>query len=575
MKAITLSVAQGIRGNAANKTYGAQAQITSYEDLTQAVQFDHVAGSFRNNERSNDNFISADCILMDCDNDHSDNPGEWLTPERLQERLPGVMFAVIHSKSHMKDKKEHTARPRFHVYYPLRKEATDAGHVKKLKEGLLAIVPEFDSNAKDAARFFYGVETPTGLVYEGAKCVDEAISFLEFLSQDEADEEAHMPPADIRRDETPTATMTRKEVYTPGICTADEGRVITQFLAFIEATGIRPLHSLQIIPDGQLHKFATQEDTASKTHATAKAGSYCLHMDGCPAGWVKDYRDRTYNFTYDFSPSERREYGRAMHEGENRKQAEIARREHEREKAEDVKLQRENEAKARDMALASLHAGTYELQENGYFRERFSSRGFVIEGLEITRYKEIIEGGKMRYDFNVILQEPLRYCTASIPGSLCQRGELLVPFINITTGAFQTLQRISTKPDSQGKYHKQFYTGLTPTGAAHIIMPHNGEEASKLYVCEGIATALALFVLINGAFPVYSAGPVDNLAPVCEALKTKYPIKKIVLAADNDMAGIEAANKCKDAGLVDSIKKPRIAGHDWYDVLLQERGIIA
>ena len=156
MKKITLSIAQGIRGNAANKKYSARAAITSLETLIEAVQYDHVSGVFRNDERSNDNFTAADCLMMDCDNDHSDNPADWLTPESLQTRMPGVMFAVIYSKSHMKDKKDRTARPRFHVYYPLSEEITDSGHVARLKEGLLAIVPEFDRNAKDAARFFYG-----------------------------------------------------------------------------------------------------------------------------------------------------------------------------------------------------------------------------------------------------------------------------------------------------------------------------------------------------------------------------------------------------------------------------------
>ena len=573
MKKITIAVATGIRGFAANKKYSTRAEITSLEDLKQAVQFDHVAGSFKDNERGNDRFITADCVMMDCDNDASENQDSWLSPEKLHDRLPGVMFAVIYSKSHMKDKKERTARPRFHVYFPLSEEITEAGNVARLKESLLAVVPEFDHNAKDAARFFFGVETPTGMVYEGAMCINEAPPIMEFLNQDETDEEAQTqtvdtPNENIRRSETSAVSSTSKPAYSK-ISTVDEGRVTKQFLAFIEGTGIRPLHALTIIADGQIHKFATQEDPASKKHSNAKAGSYCLFMDGNPAGWVKDYRDRTYNFKYDFSPEERAEYGRRMHEGETRKQAEIARREHERRKAEAERLHEEKKQRARDMALDELHTGTYELPLNGYFRERFSNCG--IEGLELTHYRETLEGGETQHDFDVILQEPLRYCTCTIPGGICQHGELLVPFLDVRTGKFQTLQRISAKPDSEGKYNKQFYTGLTPYGAAHIITHDFREEASSVYVCEGIATALALFVLIDGAFPVYSAGPVENLAPVCEGLKARYPMKKIVLAADNDKAGIEAANRCKEAGLVDSIKKPQTAGLDWYDALLQER----
>ena len=34
----------------------------------------------KQNYRSVDNFLKADCLPMDCDNDHSDDPDVWLTP---------------------------------------------------------------------------------------------------------------------------------------------------------------------------------------------------------------------------------------------------------------------------------------------------------------------------------------------------------------------------------------------------------------------------------------------------------------------------------------------------------------
>lgn len=176
MRDFTLSVAQGVRQNPKNKTYSTQAVISCLEDLTQAVQFDHVAGLFKNNERSNDNFISADCLLMDCDNDAADAPEAWLTPEKLSERLKDVELAIIYSKSHMQSKDKYSPRPRFHVYLPLSNKITEAGHVRRLKETLLAIVPEFDSGAKDAARFFYGVEKTQGVTFEGGMCVDEFLA---------------------------------------------------------------------------------------------------------------------------------------------------------------------------------------------------------------------------------------------------------------------------------------------------------------------------------------------------------------------------------------------------------------
>ena len=101
MRTFTLSIAEGIRQKPKNTTYSTQAVIKSLEDLKQAALFDHVAGELLNNERGNDNFIEADCLIMDCDNGHSDKPELWLTPAKLHERLPDVELAIVYSRNHM------------------------------------------------------------------------------------------------------------------------------------------------------------------------------------------------------------------------------------------------------------------------------------------------------------------------------------------------------------------------------------------------------------------------------------------------------------------------------------------
>ena len=60
---------------------------------------------------------------------------------------------------------------------PLTETITDPERISSLKECLLAIVPEFDKGAKDAARFIYGVPNPEGEVFEGDTCIDTC-SFL-------------------------------------------------------------------------------------------------------------------------------------------------------------------------------------------------------------------------------------------------------------------------------------------------------------------------------------------------------------------------------------------------------------
>lgn len=176
MKAFTLSVAEGTRQVEKNNRYGSKHTISCFEDLCRACMYDHVGAEYKENHRKNENFERADCIMMDCDNEKSDNPAEWLTPEKLAEILPGVAFYYVYSKSHMKDKDSLAPRPRFHVYFALSEPITSATSLRELKENLRVAVPDFDKGAKDAARFFYGVEQPQGGVHEDSLCVDEFIT---------------------------------------------------------------------------------------------------------------------------------------------------------------------------------------------------------------------------------------------------------------------------------------------------------------------------------------------------------------------------------------------------------------
>jgi hypothetical protein len=82
-----------------------------------AAAFDHVCVAFKDCYRKRENFLSADVLVMDCDNTHSENPAEWMTMEKLLAMLPKVSVAVVPSRNHMKPKDGKCARPRFHVYF--------------------------------------------------------------------------------------------------------------------------------------------------------------------------------------------------------------------------------------------------------------------------------------------------------------------------------------------------------------------------------------------------------------------------------------------------------------------------
>lgn len=178
LPAITLSYAEGITQQKNNRYYRKNAKIHNLTELLAVARYDHVAGIFRNNHRTNKNFLNADCIIMDVDNTHSDNQADWLTPEKLAAQLPGVAFYFVYSKSHNKDKIDDNGnitsspRPRFHVYFFLSKTYDNADNIADIKAALLRLVPEFDSGAKDAARFIYGVDNPDGKYNEGTLYID-------------------------------------------------------------------------------------------------------------------------------------------------------------------------------------------------------------------------------------------------------------------------------------------------------------------------------------------------------------------------------------------------------------------
>ena len=130
---LTLSVAN-VRGNKFNSEYPNVMQITNEQELAKALAYDHAGGVFKDNKRGNANVIKVDCVIMDCDNDTEDS-SLWLTPESIAERLRGVRFYSCNSKSNNKDKVHEngtvtSARPRFHIYFPLNKEIQTVAEIK-------------------------------------------------------------------------------------------------------------------------------------------------------------------------------------------------------------------------------------------------------------------------------------------------------------------------------------------------------------------------------------------------------------------------------------------------------------
>lgn len=161
-------------GNQKNCLYPNKSVVTSVDELKEAVKLDHVCAEYKNNYRSADNFIKSDVIVMDCDNDHTENPDEWITPEALNELISDVSYAIAPSRHNMIPKDGKTARPKFHVYFSI-EEISDAEGYVALKRAIHAQFPFFDENALDAARFIYGADAPDVFWNEGWLTIDELL----------------------------------------------------------------------------------------------------------------------------------------------------------------------------------------------------------------------------------------------------------------------------------------------------------------------------------------------------------------------------------------------------------------
>lgn len=190
--------------NPGNCSYPHKHVILDEASLRAAICHDYVCAEYRNSYRNGDNFIGSDCLPVDCDNDHSENPADWMTPEDVMQAFPGVTFAIHFSRFHNREKNGKAARPKFHVLFPI-EHCTDAALYSDMKKLVNSIFPYFDTQALDAARFFFGTATAEVALYPGR------MNLTEFLNEDLFDE--YLPQGDFDHSVIPegsrNATMSR------------------------------------------------------------------------------------------------------------------------------------------------------------------------------------------------------------------------------------------------------------------------------------------------------------------------------------------------------------------------------
>lgn len=165
-------------GKAANCIYPNKVVVDNAADMESAVAVDHVCATYTGNRRGNSNFIESDVIPMDIDNDHSDNPADWITEDKMEELFGDVDYVLVPSRHHMLAKDGKSERPRYHAYFPIEK-CTDAAQYTAMKTAIQKAYPFFDDNALDAARFLFGATTGEVIWHEGWMSIMEVVADTE------------------------------------------------------------------------------------------------------------------------------------------------------------------------------------------------------------------------------------------------------------------------------------------------------------------------------------------------------------------------------------------------------------
>lgn len=170
-------------GQAKNTLYPHSAVVKDAGGLAGVVAKDHTCGEFKGCKRSKVNFLGSDVEALDIDNDHSEDPDDWITPERFAEEFEDVDFVIVSSRHHNKEKDGKPARPRFHVFFP-HKKITDISAVEELKRAVYAAFPFFDDNCLDGARFLYGsMVKPEDIIWhDGQMDIDDYIKKFDAMT---------------------------------------------------------------------------------------------------------------------------------------------------------------------------------------------------------------------------------------------------------------------------------------------------------------------------------------------------------------------------------------------------------
>ena len=173
-------------GKAANCAYPHKVVVADTDALKCVIAHDHVCATYKNNYRNIANFQMSDVVPMDIDNDHSDDPADWITEDKMDELFGSIDYVLVPSRHHMLPKDGKSARPRYHVYFPI-ENCTDADEYAAIKVALQKAYTFFDDNALDAARFLFGADADEVVWHEGWMLITDDLVIEETSAEDDED----------------------------------------------------------------------------------------------------------------------------------------------------------------------------------------------------------------------------------------------------------------------------------------------------------------------------------------------------------------------------------------------------
>ena len=257
---------------------------------------------------------------------------------------------------------------------------------------------------------------------------------------------------------------------------------VRQFIEAMEAAGIAPSNPAEIVADDKRRRYHIAGDKPRKLN-----GIYQLRSDGdFSVGWFKSFKHgETISWhsksARKFTPEERAAWKARVEASKAAADAERAR------------LTDAAEARAKRLwSRAQAHAPQSPLPPY------LADRGYT-----------------------------------SAPGTRRIGDMLLVPGWE-SGGQLRTIQCITGSGD------KRFLRDGEKAGCFCVIAVP-GDDKSRIIVCEGYATGLAIYEATG--CPVVVAYDAGNLAQVAQAFRVKYPESEIIFAADNDRWTLAAGFK--------------------------------